>query len=206
MAAIVLQSIGYEVLILERSSALYTDGCEAGIHLGLYAQKFFQHYMPRGEAEYAKEHPTILEGMVFMSNVVVDAESGVIHSLAHRKDQVWTANWNVVYMALLRALQTPTGGTSIRIGAKVTNAHLTKDGRWNVISEGKEDEQADLLIGADGAYSTVRSLVLPSLEPQYDGYLAWQGRFSAKNIPTQFEKVLEGELLWVRMPKHYIIL
>lgn len=36
-------------------------------------------------------------------------------------------------------------------------------------------EQADLLIGADGIRSTVRSQLWPRVQPQYAGYVAWRG-------------------------------
>ena len=162
--------------------------------------------MPHVEAGLAEPRPTLLDDFTIKNTALADTGSGLVHPLVPNEDQVWTTDWYVVYRALLRALQTSTGGVRLQTGTKVTNAYLTKDGRWNVISEGKKDEQADLLIGADGAYSTVRSLVLPDLQPQYAGYVSWRGRFSAKNTPTQIQAVLKGELLWIKMPQHYIIL
>ena len=36
-------------------------------------------------------------------------------------------------------------------------------------------ESGDILIGADGIYSTVRSQLLPDSKPEYAGYIAWRG-------------------------------
>jgi 2-polyprenyl-6-methoxyphenol hydroxylase-like FAD-dependent oxidoreductase len=42
----------------------------------------------------------------------------------------------------------------------------------------------DLLIGADGAYSTVRQIVLPGVEPRYAGYVAWRGVVEERDLPA----------------------
>ncbi|KAH8699335.1 hypothetical protein GQ44DRAFT_83540 [Phaeosphaeriaceae sp. PMI808] len=206
MVALALKSIGHDIVILEKSPTWYSKECAAGLSLGPYAQKFFQFHMPCAMGNLAGPRGTILDDLVIKNTVIADAGSQFIHLLAPNEDQVWTIDWHVVYRELLHALLVSKGGFRIQTGTNVTDAYLREDGTWNVISENGEDEQADLLIGADGAYSTVRSLVLPGLEPQYDGYLVWQGRFSAENIPVQIEGVLEGRLVWVRMPDHYIIL
>jgi 2-polyprenyl-6-methoxyphenol hydroxylase-like FAD-dependent oxidoreductase len=41
----------------------------------------------------------------------------------------------------------------------------------------------DLLVGADGIRSTVRSFVLPEAEPLYAGYVGWRGLVHERDIP-----------------------
>jgi 2-polyprenyl-6-methoxyphenol hydroxylase-like FAD-dependent oxidoreductase len=41
---------------------------------------------------------------------------------------------------------------------------------------------ADLLIGADGAWSAVRQQVLPDIHPTYAGYVAWRGLMPEKAL------------------------
>ncbi len=57
--------------------------------------------------------------------------------------------------------------------------HLLKveDGPDKVIAhfEGGERVEGDLLVGADGIFSTVRAQFAPDVKPTYAGYIAWRG-------------------------------
>lgn len=43
---------------------------------------------------------------------------------------------------------------------------------------------ADLLVGADGIRSTVRSVVFPQVRPVYAGYVAWRGTVPDRDLPA----------------------
>ncbi|MGZ5159756.1 MAG: FAD binding domain-containing protein [Burkholderiales bacterium] len=50
--------------------------------------------------------------------------------------------------------------------------------------------EGDLVIGADGFRSTVRRAIMPELEPQYAGYIAWRGMIEE----TQMSPALHAEI------------
>lgn len=46
----------------------------------------------------------------------------------------------------------------------------------------------DLIIGADGVRSTVRAQILPDVQPQYAGYVAWRGLIPESSLPPDLHR------------------
>src|SRR5260370_20828305 len=51
-------------------------------------------------------------------------------------------------------------------------------------------EEADLLVGADGTFSTVRSQFLPDVSPTYAGYIAWRGLVDEADLSSATREAL----------------
>jgi len=51
----------------------------------------------------------------------------------------------------------------------------------------------DMLIGADGGNSTVRSELWPDLKPTYAGYIAWRGLIAEQDMPPFSHEMLHGD-------------
>jgi hypothetical protein len=71
------------------------------------------------------------------------------------------------------------GNASYLYSHKVTNVKEGNGGLLNIEFEDqggeKGEDEADMVIAADGPSSTIRGLVCPEVERRYVGYVAWRG-------------------------------
>ncbi|MGH3147241.1 MAG: FAD-dependent monooxygenase, partial [Rubrobacter sp.] len=74
---------------------------------------------------------------------------------------------------LQRFLLRELGEENVRLGAQCSAFEQDDGGVTAVFADGSE-ERGDVLIGADGLYSTVRGQVHRPQEPRYAGYTAWR--------------------------------
>lgn len=97
----------------------------------------------------------------------LDRDGHVIHELPVR---AVTSAWSRIWRPLRRALPAGsyTGGRSLLRVEPQANAVIA------VFDDGSRVE-SDLVVAADGLYSTVRTQLLPDVAPCYAGYVAWRG-------------------------------
>ncbi|MBC7940696.1 MAG: FAD-dependent monooxygenase, partial [Chitinophagaceae bacterium] len=157
LAANVLHRAGHEVQVLERSTRSL-EGRGAGIvtHDSLFAAL---------SAAGAVVDDTL--GVPVASRVVLapsgDAECRWDHP------QVLTS-WGRLYTLLRAALP----ARLYRLGAPVAGFDQEPGGVRVRLASG-EALDADLLIACDGIRSGVRAQLMPGVQPQYAGYVAWRG-------------------------------
>ena len=157
MAANLLLRAGHDVLVLERS-ARSLEGRGAGIvtHEGLR-----QTLRTCG----AVVDQTL--GVAVASRVVLGPDGQAECSWHH--PQILTS-WGRLYSLLRAALPE----VNHRLAATVMG--VTQDAQGAQVQlAGGEVLAADLVVAADGIRSSLRSLLVPGLQPSYAGYVAWRG-------------------------------
>lgn len=102
-----------------------------------------------------------------------------------RMPQEFTS-WEAIYTTLANRLPAELYHTGAQVGA------AERTGKGLVIDvEGYGQVHADVLIAADGAQSPTRRALLPDLEGDYAGYVAWRGTVLEKDIPDDVIDVFD---------------
>jgi 2-polyprenyl-6-methoxyphenol hydroxylase-like FAD-dependent oxidoreductase len=95
---------------------------------------------------------------------------------------------------LNRVLAEAVGAVNIQVDAKVLS--LTEHERYVEVNlSNGSTERADLLLGADGAYSAVRAALLPGYAAQeHEGHHVWRGMLAAGDEPEEGSVLTVGQL------------
>ena len=107
--------------------------------------------------------------------------------------------------------RTQEGSAVYRGGQRLTAMEVLPDGgvtaTFTDVQTGASDKvKADLLIGADGANSTVRNLVLDKSCPRkYAGYVLWRGVVEERELSDQSRALFEKHLTFLALKRQYLI-
>lgn len=101
-----------------------------------------------------------------------------------RLDQILTS-WGRLYSLLRGALPEQ----HYHQGRNLERVEEDEAGVVAYFSDGTRAE-ADLLVGADGLFSTVRRQFLPEVEAQYVGYIAWRGLVDEAELSPETQRAL----------------
>ena len=163
-AAAALLKAGWSVRVFER-----TDVELAGRGAGIVTHPQLI------EAFHAVGASTADLGVAVEDRVAFDIAGSVV--ARHPYPQVVTS-WDRIHQ-ILRALM-PDG--SYHLGRGVTGYRESNAGVRAVFEDGSEEE-ADLLVGADGFRSAIRRQVLPEVQPEYAGYVVWRALADERVVP-----------------------
>jgi 2-polyprenyl-6-methoxyphenol hydroxylase-like FAD-dependent oxidoreductase len=113
--------------------------------------------------------------------------------------QVLTS-WN----RLFEMLRQPLAPAEYLKGRRFVGAEADADGISAQFEDGSS-ERADLLVGADGLRSTVRSACDRDAAPEYAGYVAWRGRVPAQALQgSPAESLLDRFTISMRGGEQFI--
>lgn len=95
------------------------------------------------------------------------------------------STWGTIYRPLRAALPSPL----FRAGKMAERVDQDGDTVTAFFADGTR-ETGDLLIAADGVYSTVRKQFLPDIAPEQAGYVAWRGIIAENDLPPAAHALL----------------
>jgi salicylate hydroxylase len=190
-AAIALEQAGLDPRVFERAPALTEIG--AGLGLTANAMKAMTHL---GAAEFvrttgvpvdATEWRSMDDGRrLFISDHgALEEHYGEQYVCLHRAD-------------LLESLVRRVPPERVRLNSRLVGLEETADGVTARFEDG-HSERGDVLIGADGLRSTVRSLLFGEQEARFTGVAAWRALIPLENMPPGFGNQI---VVWFGVGRH----
>ena len=183
MAALLLRKGGWDVTVYERAV-----GDLAGRGAGLGVSEELLDVMARAGAPFERS-----AGIAQAAHVWMEKDGSIAYE--HRRNLMASA-WARVYQPLRAALP-PSAYRQAMVLDRV-------DGDTACFSDGSRDK-ADLIIGADGVYSTVRRQFLPDVQPRFANYVAWRGIVEEKDVPPETMKAVSGRIVFCFPPGEMLL-
>jgi 2-polyprenyl-6-methoxyphenol hydroxylase-like FAD-dependent oxidoreductase len=175
-AAHFLRAAGWDVTIFERSAGDLADrGASIGTRDDLFA------IMSRLGIP---SDPSA--GVATRSRICLDRSGAIIHEIA--RSSISSA-WDRIY----RPLRDAFPASCYRAGMRLDRVEQNADRVTAIFADGSRAE-GDLLIAADGIYSTVRAQFLLEVQPRYAGYVAWRGVIEESDLTPAEHALLYGRL------------
>jgi 2-polyprenyl-6-methoxyphenol hydroxylase-like FAD-dependent oxidoreductase len=128
------------------------------------------------------------------NRIYLDRDDNLIEQFYMPQTQT---SWNLLYTTMKQALP----AESLHAGEAFTGFDTKGEQVVAHFATGRS-ERADLLIGADGARSSVRHVLLPEVVPSYAGYVAWRGLVPENALPQQAADVLRDRFTFQQGPGH----
>lgn len=180
-----LRSIGWQVDIYERSSHPL-DSRGGGIVLQPDVVEAFQRAgIPQNNLGVVASERYYLQ------------RNGKIQQMPLRQT---LTSWNLLYRSMRR--QFPD--EHYHHAKRLTQVHQTNSQVTAFFADGTQ-ESSELLIGADGANSTLRQLLLPSYTPLYAGYVAYRGLVDEQELDPETAAIFTERFVFYQFPNSHIL-
>ena len=188
-----LRSIDWEVDIYERSpNSLSSRGG------GIVLQPEILQAFNRANVDY--ELPF---GVTAYERLYLEPDGSVAEKMLMRQTQT---SWNLIYNTLLRSFPAEHyhQGKQL-IDLQQDEEKITAIFGDGLSSNGDTKASGDLLIGADGAGSTVRQKLLPNNNPIYAGYVAYRGLVDETELDKETAELLADHFVFQQIPNSHIL-
>jgi 2,6-dihydroxypyridine 3-monooxygenase len=177
-AGLALRCIGCDVEIFERASYTEATLTPSGVQsrgAGLVVQMEINQFL----ADHGLATAEVVGVTAWKRQYIVGDGSIIGEELT---TQVMTS-WDVLYRQLRKLFP----DEYYHQGSQVIGFQQSDDCVVVHFEDGRE-ETCDLLIGADGADSTIRQQLLPDAVPEYAGYVAWRGLIDESLVSSDVAK------------------
>ncbi|MBE9102682.1 FAD binding domain-containing protein [Vacuolonema iberomarrocanum] len=186
-AGILLRAVGWQVDIYERSPhALDSRG--GGVVLQPDVVEAFQ------RAGITEGAPW---GVVANERYYLKRDGSIAQRMPMRQT---LTSWNLLYGTMRRHVPKE----HYHQGKNLTELQQDSQQVTAIFADGTT-ATADLLIGADGANSTVRQLLLPSYAPQYAGYVAYRGLVDETDLDPETAALMTERFVFYQFPNSHIL-
>jgi len=187
-AAALLSRDGHEVTVFERS----THGL-MGRGAGLVGQHEIFAILRAVGCERVSQ-----VGVVAHERITLGRDGAVVDRRGTPQMQI---SWDYLYRTFLELLPPEV----YRTGSSVAQVDQTDDLAF-VILDSAERREFDLIVGADGLGSIVRTAVTDgATESKFAGYVAWRGLFSETDLPADAASVLLDRFAFYPMQRSHIL-
>jgi salicylate hydroxylase len=197
-AALCLKQAGHSVTVLEQAEAFGEVG--AGLQLSPNAMKVYR--------KLGLEDALVERGFTPEAAEIRLGESGqrlFAFPLADEAENRWGAPYLHIHRAdlidVLREAALDQPDITLRTGAMVESYSQDQDTVAVSLVDGGE-EQGDLLIGADGIHSAIRTQMLGADKPQFTGNVAWRGTVPIEALGEHAPD--PNATIWLGRGKHVV--
>jgi 2-polyprenyl-6-methoxyphenol hydroxylase-like FAD-dependent oxidoreductase len=207
--ALALQQRGIEVTVYERRADLSKVAGGLGLMVWHNATSVLDRL---GVGDAVRKHSTEIDSFEFRTWRGAPLMRWDVAQLARELGFPTVGiNRGDLHAALSDALEQET----LRLGLECTGFEVDADGVAAILGNG-ERERADVLIGADGVNSVIRTQLLGPRKLRYAGYTTWRGlvRFPEEDAPRNYAckfwgpgrrflyyRVGDGELYWLALAR-----
>lgn len=186
-SGLTLRDIGWEVEIFERSPRLLMA---QGV--GIVAHPASVRYL-------VERTDSDISAMTSHSNTVryIDSAGRTIHE----QDAVYRfTSFYALYRELLKAFTTD----SYHLSHHIDRVEQDESGAY-LVTNGSRSEAFDLVVCADGVHSNNRKQLLPELNREYAGYVAWRGVVSEADLSEGTFSTLHEAITYHLMDSSHIL-
>jgi 2-polyprenyl-6-methoxyphenol hydroxylase-like FAD-dependent oxidoreductase len=186
-AAAILHKDGWDVRVCERAAgSLESRGAGIGTHDDLFAAM--------------REAGAPVDAMIGIEVEGRAAYDAAGAEVARYDYPQYLTSWGLLYRRLRRTVPDAV----YELNRAVVGVDDKPDGVDVRFADGSQ-ARVDLLVGADGSWSTVRGLCNPAEVPGYCGYVAWRGLIDEARMPRAFADRYGRFLNFFNRPDHQLI-